>query len=56
MSYRGNRYQHPTNGAVYGNESLEEQNEYLEGELKVRIALNTNVTSCYNLNVSFLVL
>ena len=38
MSYRGNRgYPHPQ-GGVYGNESLEEENEYLEGELKGKIS------------------
>ena len=38
MSYRSNKgYPHPT-GNVYGNESLEENNEYLEGELKGKIS------------------
>jgi len=39
MSYRGNRgYPYPQGGNVYGNESLEEENEYLEGELKGKIS------------------
>ena len=40
MSYRANRgYPHSQGqGNVYGNEQLEEQNEYLEGELKGKIS------------------
>ena len=39
MSYRGNRgYPHPQQGNIYGNESLEEDNEHLEGELKGKIS------------------
>ena len=39
MSYRGNKgYPHPQQGNIYGNETLEEENEHLEGELKGKIS------------------
>ena len=39
MSFRGNRgYPHPQQGNIYGHETLEEENEQLEGELKGKIS------------------